>query len=40
MIKDGRLKAIKAGREWRFIRNDIKSILSGGDLSAAARKFM
>lgn len=40
MIKDGRLKAIKAGREWRFMRKDIKSMLSGRDLSIAARELM
>jgi hypothetical protein len=27
MIKDGRLKATKVGREWKFMRKDIESIL-------------
>lgn len=27
MIKDGRLKAIKIGREWRFMRKNLDSIL-------------
>ncbi|WP_279145819.1 MULTISPECIES: helix-turn-helix domain-containing protein [Clostridium] len=28
MIRDGRLKAHKFGREWRFLRNDIESLMS------------
>ena len=28
MIKDGRLKAIKCGREWRFIRKNIESLIN------------
>ncbi|TZE81766.1 helix-turn-helix domain-containing protein [Calorimonas adulescens] len=27
MIKDGRLKAVKVGREWKFMRKNIESIL-------------
>jgi excisionase family DNA binding protein/YgiT-type zinc finger domain-containing protein len=27
MLKDGRLKAVKTGREWRFKRSDIESVL-------------
>jgi excisionase family DNA binding protein/YgiT-type zinc finger domain-containing protein len=39
MIKDGHLKAFKAGREWRFNIKDIKSIKKGEDqLMAAARR--
>mgnify|MGYP001042382868 FL=1 len=37
MIKDGRLKAVKMGREWRFIRKDIESLINGHDYQAAAR---
>mgnify|MGYP001000646859 CR=1 FL=1 len=29
MIKDRRLKAVKIGREWRFMRKDIERILNG-----------
>ncbi|MDS0526070.1 helix-turn-helix domain-containing protein [Clostridium sp. SHJSY1] len=29
MIRDGRLKAHKFGREWRFIRKDIESFMGG-----------
>lgn len=29
MIRDGRLKAVKLGREWKFNRKDIESIMSG-----------
>lgn len=40
MIKDGRLRATKIGREWRFNRKDIKSILSNtGDFQFAARNL-
>ena len=28
MIKDGRLKAVKVGREWRFLRNQIEKIMN------------
>ncbi len=38
MIKDGRLRALKIGREWRFSRKDIESILNDtGDFQVAAR---
>lgn len=38
MIKDGRIKAAKVGREWRFRLAEIKSLLSSGsDLPLAAR---
>jgi excisionase family DNA binding protein len=40
MIKDGRLHALKIGREWRFMRKDIESVLSfSNDFQAAARNF-
>lgn len=40
MIKDGRLKAVKIGREWRFMRKDIESILCPpNDFQIAARNF-
>ncbi len=35
MIKNGRLKAFKAGREWRFNRKDVESIKKGGLIAAA-----
>jgi len=28
MIKDGRLRPVKIGREWKFMRKDIENILS------------
>jgi len=31
MIKDGRLKAYKFGREWRFFRKDVESFMFGGE---------
>ncbi|MGI6703818.1 MAG: helix-turn-helix domain-containing protein [Clostridia bacterium] len=31
MIKDGRLRATKIGREWRFLRQDIESVMSKND---------
>ena len=37
MIRDGRLKAVKLGREWRFLRKDIESLLDGKETLAAAR---
>ncbi len=38
MIKDGRLKAFKVGREWRFNIKDIESIKKGNNqLMTAAR---
>lgn len=37
MIKDGRLKAYKVGREWRFFRKDVESFVSGGSFDIAAR---
>lgn len=40
MIRDGRLRAIKIGREWRFMRKDIESIISNADdFQAAARNL-
>jgi len=39
MIKDGRLKAVKMGREWRFMRKDIESIINSGSTSLAARNY-
>ncbi|MEA4846496.1 MAG: helix-turn-helix domain-containing protein [Clostridiaceae bacterium] len=35
MIRDGRLKAVKLGREWRFLRKDIESLLGGKEILAA-----
>ncbi len=32
MIKDGRLKAYKFGREWRFFRKDVQSYMSSGEV--------
>lgn len=32
MIRDGRIKASKVGREWRFLRSDIESYLGGAEL--------
>jgi excisionase family DNA binding protein/YgiT-type zinc finger domain-containing protein len=37
MIKDGRLKAYKFGREWRFFRKDVESFMSDGTIGIAAR---
>lgn len=37
MIKDGRLKAVKVGREWRFMRKDLESILNPQAFQLAAR---
>lgn len=37
MIRDGRLKAHKFGREWRFIRKDIQSFMSDDSYDIAAR---
>ena len=37
MIKDGRLKAVKMGREWRFMRKDLESIFNSDSISLAAR---
>lgn len=39
MIKDGRLKAVKMGREWRFMRKDIESLIDGHEYQAAARRL-
>lgn len=36
MIKDGRLKAVKIGREWKFKQQDIESILNPDQLKVAA----
>lgn len=38
MIKDGRLKAVKVGREWRFMKQDIMSILSDNEESLLAAR--
>lgn len=38
MIKDGRLNPVKMGREWRFMRKDIESIISNTS-QAAAKEF-
>lgn len=38
MINDGRLKAKKVGREWRFLTSEVRSLLDGsGSMQAAAR---
>lgn len=37
MIKDGRLKPIKIGKEWRFMKKDILSLLREDDELLAAR---
>ena len=37
MIKDGRLKPIKIGKEWRFMKKDIQSLLGEEDELLAAR---
>jgi len=40
MIRDERLKAVKIGREWRFMRKDIESIINSASNSLlAARNF-
>lgn len=39
MIKDGRLKPIKIGKEWRFMKKDIQSILGEENELMAARGF-
>ncbi len=42
MIRDGRLKATKVGREWRFSRSDVESLIKpaeGRDFSVAARSY-
>lgn len=39
MVKDGRLKAVKMGREWRFIRKDIESIINGDNFLIAAANY-
>lgn len=38
MIKDGRIKAVKFGREWRFNRKDIDAYLNGSYNIAARNK--
>lgn len=39
MIKDGRIKAVKFGREWRFNRKDIDSYINGSyDIAARNKK--
>ena len=35
MIDDGRIKAIKVGRQWRFRADDIEAYLQGGDKDGA-----
>lgn len=37
MIKDSRLKAVKIGREWRFMKKDIESVLNEDSIHLAAR---
>ncbi|GAA6383532.1 hypothetical protein I2900191A2_21780 [Intestinibacter bartlettii] len=37
MIKDGRIKAYKVGREWRFLRKDIETFITGDKCHIAAR---
>jgi len=39
MIRDGRLKASKIGREWRLLKRDVESIINNSDneIMAAAR---
>lgn len=40
MIKDGRIKAYKFGREWRFFRKDVKACMTDGasfDVSARGK---
>lgn len=37
MIKDGRLKAYKVGREWRFMKKDIESFLYSTESTIAAK---
>jgi len=37
MIKDGRLKPIKIGKEWRFMKKDIQSLLGEENELLAAR---
>ena len=37
MIKDGRLHAVKVGREWRFMRKDLESIINPQTFQIAAR---
>ncbi|MDU4739469.1 helix-turn-helix domain-containing protein [Clostridium sp.] len=39
MIKDGRIKAVKFGREWRFNRKDIDAYINGSyDIAARNKK--
>ncbi|CEI72516.1 helix-turn-helix domain-containing protein [Romboutsia hominis] len=37
MIRDGRIKAYKVGREWRFLRKDIETFMSEDVCHIAAR---
>ncbi len=37
MIKDGKLKAYKIGREWRFMRKDIESFIYSSSSMVAAK---
>ena len=38
MIRDGRLKAHKFGREWRFLRKDIESFMGGEEAYGIAAR--
>ena len=38
MIKDGRLKAYKFGREWRFFRKDVQAYMSSGEAYGIAAR--
>ncbi|HCS73179.1 MAG TPA: DNA-binding protein [Clostridiales bacterium] len=40
MIKDGRLNPVKMGREWRFIRKDIESVIHGEEMQTAVRGIL
>lgn len=37
MIKDGRLKPVKFGKEWRFMKKDLESIVNNNETLLAAR---
>lgn len=39
MIKNGRLKAVKAGREWRFSREEIEDILNPAAIAARGKSL-
>lgn len=39
MIRDGRIKAVKFGREWRFNKKDIDAYISGSyDIAVRNKK--